>query len=433
MKSLLFRILIIFGLTQSALAQKTLYDLHGGGSLDNFIMNAVGDSLLLQFDETSTTGKQQRNLWLSEKGKSKSSIEEEIFSVVESDGQLYYYFVEGRSKSPELKVLLVDADQKKETSSVLRFDGTFLGRTVGKILTLYFVSADGQTLSIKKVQGLTVVEQKVFKLPINILEHINNKGIDFFMNGGAFNAFKGMANVKLYPSDTITHMTIEHVDGTQIIKFDLRTSEVTTTSIPHTIKDDFNSFYLDGKLFRIINAKQKFTLNIYDVASGALNASSEILATAPDFKTYFRFGRKNIISHKASFHQMTGDAKVAFPVIAVERHGDRYIVQWGAYYNQNPGGAGVTGLLTNLIFNAFVSSHEAPGVLRYFYYEWDGGNGFTTRDYPPIDAFAREKLDQYEIDHQARVGEKRYIRFKNGVAALYYQRAESHLSVVYFE
>jgi hypothetical protein len=134
---------------------------------------------------------------------------------------------------------------------------------------------------------------------------------------------------------------------------------------------------------------------------------------------------------------MTRDSKVTTPALAVENHDGKYIVQWGTYDNQNDRailpGPSVAGIITTIVTASISHFRERPGLLRYFYYEWDGGNEFKVRDYPPASPLDRERIDEYEILHQTRVSEKNYIQYKDGIVAFYYDRPENYLSVVYFD
>jgi hypothetical protein len=423
-------------LLQPVMSQKVLREFHGGGSRKDFKIHTIGDSVLLQFDETLPSGRIKRSYWITEHATTGDQIDEDVFAVARSESKTYFYYLDGRSKSRTLKALVGEGVTKKPIEASIPLNGTLLGKTTDHGLNLYLLGDDGITMTIKLVQGTNVVSERVFKLPNDLRDHLA-QGIDFFTTKSSFDTFQGTANVKLYESTEVIFISIDHVDGTLILKLDLRTSEVTSNDIVFSDPNNFSSFLCDGKLFRVTNTRQKFTLNVFDVQTGSLLGSSELPDSIPDFKVYFRYGRKNIISHKATFHQMTRGSKVTTPALAVENHDGKYIVQWGTYDNQNDRAIlpvpSIAGIITTIVTASISHFRERPGLLRYFYYEWDGGNAFKVRDYPPASPLDREKIDEYEIIHQTRVSEKNYIQYKDGIVAFYYDRPENYLSVVYFD
>jgi hypothetical protein len=439
MKTLSTFLCFFLFLIQATFPQKVLHEFRGGDRRNGFKIHAIGDSILLQFDESLPSGGINRSYWITGEATTGDKIDEDVLAVVKTEGRTYFYYLDGRAKSRTLKALVAEGSTKNPVEASIPINGTLIGKTAGHHLTLYTLDDDGLTLTIRLINGMTVAVEKKFKLSANLHDNATENGIDFFSASTSFTSFKGLANIKFYHSDSVMYVTLDRSRLTTLVmRLDLKTGEVTTKAIPFSGPENFNSFYLDGKLFRVFNTKRKFELSVYDVATGTLLAKNEIPDTVPDFKVYFRYGRKNIISHKALFHQMTGDAKVSWPSIAVEKVDDKYIIQWGGYYNQNSGGIvaptpTLAGVLTAVIATTVLQLREKPGVLRYFYNEWDGGTGFKVRDYPPSTQLPREKIDDYEIVHQPRVSEKSYVQYKNGIVAFYYDRPENYLSVVYFD
>jgi hypothetical protein len=95
------------------------------------------------------------------------------------------------------------------------------------------------------------------------------------------------------------------------------------------------------------------------------------------------------------------------------------------------GGATPAGIITTIVGTTVLQMMEGPGVNRYFYYAWNEQQNSFQRLDPPL-RLVRAAIDCYEIDHVIRFEDKRYIAYRDGIAAIYYDSSARTVSVVYF-
>ena len=130
---------------------------------------------------------------------------------------------------------------------------------------------------------------------------------------------------------------------------------------------------------------------------------------------------------------MSTSGKIA---IYVSKVNEKYIVQWGTYYNRNddmlaPQFSNPAALVASIAGTIILQQREKPGVHRYFNYEYYPDSGFKRRNLST--EILREEIDHYELDNATRVTFKTYIDYKMGVAAIYYNLKEGYLKIVAFE
>jgi len=426
--------ILVFLSTLFTIGQQILYTHHTTGTLKDFTTVRLGDSLLFSFkDIPNDSRRSQHAVWLADSvAHPTDPVDAEVFTAARFGRDDYFYFFEGKSRSRRLKTWIYNDSTKArvESADTLFLHGKIIGSYVDGNLFVVSFREMGSELSLVEINRMRVVSEKRFRLPQPIAPELAAGPVDFYTDASEI-TFQGRSNVKVFKYDKLyvlydlgsrTYaMTLDPQTGAADLKAFLASSEAA----------DFRSFLIDGKLFRILHAKKKFQLDIFDLATSAQIAKSELTAAQPDFNTYFRYGRKNVIHHKHKFSNMLKAANVSTPQIAVLKRDGQYIVQWGDYYDENGMGGAGAGIIGMIVTTAIMQMMEGPGLNHYFYYAWNEQQNSFQRLDPPLNV-VRDAIDCYEMDHVVRFEDKRYIAYRDGIAAIYYDSSARMVSVVYF-
>lgn len=415
--------------------QQILYTHHTTGTLKDFSAVRLGDSLLFSFKDIPNDSRRARHaVWLADSTvRPVDPLEADVFAAARFGHADYLYFIEEKSRSRRLKAWIYNDSTKARTEAAdtLFLHGKIIGSYVDKNLFVVAFREMGSEISLVEINRMRVVSEKRFRLPQPIAPEIAVGPVDFYTDVSEINTFQGRSQVKVFKYDKLyviydlgsrTYvMTLDPQTGATDLKPFLASSEAA----------DFRSFLIDGKLFRILHSKKKFQLDIFDLATSAQLAKSELTAQ-PDFNAYFRYGRKNVIHHKHKFSNMLKAANVSTPQLAVVKRDGQYIVHWGDYYDENGMGGAGAGIIGMIVTTAILQMMEGPGLNHYFYYAWNEQQNSFQRLDPPL-ALVRDAIDCYEMDHVVRFEDKRYVAYRDGVAAIYYDSSARTVSVVYFD
>ena len=417
--------------------QQILYTHHTTGTLKDFSAARLGDSLLFSFKDIPNDSRRARHaVWLADSTvHSVDPLDVDVFAAARFGHADYLYFIEEKSRSRRLKAWIYNDSTKARTEAAdtLFLHGKIIGSYVDKNLFVVAFREMGSEISLVEINRMRVVSEKRFRLPQPIAPEIAAGPVDFYTDASEANTFQGRSHVKVFKYDKL-YVIYDLGSRTYVMTLDPQTGATDLKSfLASSEAADFRSFLIDGKLFRILQSKKKYQLDLFDLATATQLAKSELTATTqPDFNTYFRYGRKNVIHHKHKFSGMLRAGNVSTPQLTVLKRDGQYIVQWGHYYDENGMVGPAAGFIGMIVGTMILQMMEGPGLHHYFYYAWNEHQNSFQRLDPPLN-LVRDAIDCYEIDHVVRFEDKRYVAYRDGVAAIYYDSSARTVSVVYFD
>jgi hypothetical protein len=427
--------ILVFFSPLFSIGQEILYTHHSTGKLKDFSAVRLGDSLLFSFKDIPVNSRRVNHaVWLADSAVHPvDPLDADIFAAARYGHADYLYFIEEKSRSRRLKAWIYNDSTKArvESADTLFLHGKIIGSYVDRNLFVVSFREMGSELSLVEINRMRVVSEKRFRLPQPVAPEIAVGPVDFYTDTSEVNTFQGRSHVKVFKYDKL-YVIYDLGSRTYVMTLDPQTGAADVKSfLASSEAADFRSFLIDGKLFRILHSKKKFQLDIFDLATSAQIAKCELTAAQPDFNAYFRYGRKNVIHHKHKFSNMLKAANVSAPQLAVLKRDGQYIVQWGDYYDENGMGGAGAGIIGMIVTTAILQMMEGPGLNHYFYYAWNEQQNSFQRLDPPL-ALVRDAIDCYEMDHVVRFEDKRYVAYRDGVAAIYYDSSANTVSVVYF-
>ena len=440
----LLTIFFILFTTVDSLSQQILYDYKSKGGLKDFNALPIGDSILFSCEEFVANTWIRKSKWITDTQISGFNLPTDAFAAATFGNEIYLYSLDGKPKSRVLKAVSLNPNTKvnQESNIALPLTGTLVGNYIDKNLFLLLLQDHGRSLRVVEIHKMNIVNEIHFKLPISLSYHLWREfSGDLFFKPTALNSFKGNSKVKIFKSDKF-YITLDQRDpssqwNTLVLTLDTFTQTVTSSEFKTKTNAVFSSFILDDKLFRVLNDKKRFIVEIYSLRSGTLVSQSEVGAHDEDFPIYFRYGRKNEINADERFSSMQRFAGHSEASLVVHKVAGTYFIQWGTYFNDNgmtAGGIYPVGMMNMLVGSVILHLMEGPGVNRYFYYEWtEPDNMFRVREQKV--ELIREKIDAYEIaKNEAGITykHKSYMEYKAGIIGIYYDN-KKNLSIVHFE
>ena len=299
----------------------------------------------------------------------------DAMAAVTFGNEIYLYSLDGKPKSRILEAVSLNSQTKlnQKLNTALPLTGTLLGNYVDKNLFLLLLQDQGKSLRVVEIHKMNIVNEIHFKLPISFSYHLWREfSGDLFLKS-ALNSFKGNSKVKIFKSDKF-YITLDQRDPssqwkTLVLTLDPHTQAVTSSEFKTKTNAVFSSFILDEKLFRVLNDKKSFIVEIYSLKSRQLISQSEVVAGEKDFPVYFRYGRKNEINVDELFSRMRRFARDCEASLVVHKIDETYLVQWGTYFNDNGmmgGAVNPAGLMSMFVGTMILQLMEGPGVHSIF-------------------------------------------------------------------
>jgi len=388
-----------------------------------------------------------RQLWISPNGvKDFFSSGHVPFAAVSRNDSLYLYETKRSAKKNfAIAARVFSNNDVLDTDQITSFTGDIIGSfVVNDILHVIGINQSNKTLGVLEIEGNRLVRSHKFFLGEYTAYVLDANGVEFIAENAGTNALKGITPSKIYQRGKKLYLTIDHqyTDynfdhtpvknvGIEIKTFDLDSDKVTSTIIPRG-KSHFRSWMIDDKVFVVNPTKNMFFTTVYSLASGSVISRDSLSTKIPDFNVFFRYGRRDIITQRARFYAMAKEVKTCTPTVYVSKENEKYVIQYGTYYDQNgfvAPMASPAGLIAAIVGTAIMQARERPGVHRYFDVDYDGQHTFKRREVQGTTL--KEKIDYYESANFEFVSFKTYINYKNGVAGIYLK--DQKLLVVAYE
>ena len=445
---------------QEVSAQRVIAEFPSKNQQLNFQAIPFGDSILFSYDEVvGPNGRRVGDVkWVS-----KAGIAHDVFCpvnvfAVESEGdKIYHYYRERKSLRAFEK--LVDSRTMNNLPESIEFkDVIILASYVDGNLFLILLEEGGKEISVLEIAGMRVVKTTTYQLPIALDEDIKKNTYIEFYDEPLLDSFKGRARVKIFLAGADIYLVIDkrqleptktNPNVTHVLHLD-KAGGVKYRRFPSTGKADFGSFLYDGKLFQNHIAKDKFSLVVYDLSGRQLmrydvTADSLEVGKKDSPKVNFRRGRQNFQGWD-TFQSIFKQTGMSDPLIVASKNGERYMIQWGTYFDENGAGTYASGvaplvsMLTFFVTTAIKQVSDGPGLSRYLYFETDLSTGKILPAELPPSGLLRGKIDEYERNRQKKSNSpfesKSYLPFLDGVLAIYRLEPREMIGVtqlVYFD
>jgi len=351
----------------------------------------------------------------------------------------FYYADQAKSK---FTIQAIEADFKKR--STIDFPGELVLN--GKMLTMLtddnqvvIFSYDKGTIYEVVIDGLKASSKKSYQLPESMTS-VNARDVTLCVEGDHVGVVEAKSNLKIFLNDewiTAVHDNSGYSSThTAVTRFERSSGKVVTQTIP--TKGKFSSTILDTLVYRTINGKSAFKLEIFGVNSASKIHEYNIAALPANEEqlVYFREGRANTIGKIETLKHMMKTSPACEPFVVAQYQGNTTVLTWGTYFDDNgamgPGGLDpITGMAKMIIGTTIKQIAPGPGVSRYFYLQGNLNDGFTLNDNSDC---LRARVDAFETAQQKDAATKRksYFKINGDIVAAYYLSKSNKLIFVKF-
>ena len=429
------------------------HELPDKGSFQNIELLSIGDTIIANLSMWFQGNAQLSSFVLSPDRKLASlpnlrwANRKDIAGIVAlPDGRKRIYYVNQEKK--QFTILASELHFKNrnfaDTPGELILGGQMLGMfTDNNTVVLFYF--DKGTIHEIVLDGLNITNKKSYVLPAGMAD-VHAREITFFPEGDHVGAVQAKSTLKLILNDeSITAVHDYWGYGyksvyTTVAICERSSGKVTVKTFPSD--GILSSTIVDNFLYRTINSKNTFVMEVFDVNSATKIHEHRIDASPATEKqmVYFREGRAHRVSKTESLEHMMHIMKRAAPVepfVMAQNQGDSVVITWGNYFDDNgamgPGGLDpVTGLIIMAVGTTIKQVSPGPGISRYFYLMGNVKGGFTLKDDPD---FLRARIDLFEMEQQKSEVAKKYgyFNFRGDVIGIYYLPKKNKLKFVKFQ
>jgi hypothetical protein len=422
----------------------------------------VNDSVFFSFTQSGF----KSNYWIGENGKKSEVLlnipsDAPIVGLVQQDGKTYYYYLNNPNDNLILQVMEQTVGQTviPPAHPIFPIPGELLGVHAEKTsVTIVSYHMKDNRVRILMVGGLTVLYDKLFDMPFNLVPHISHNS-GFMMQNDVAAFEKGDQTFKLYREGNSVVISIDDDQlgkdnsKTSILKLDMATGKKEVHEIKRDDYDKFISFYHQGKVYQLVTSQKLYQCDIYDLKSGKIIFNKKIAKpkSLHQQKIFARRGKKQEVDYSDLYQMMDHEAEASIVVeSAADTTQERLVLGTVEYF--------ASGASTAVLFLGAFSS-LIPAMIRLgvqtqsFYYSKyttkrylilkgnkEMGYDFEALENNPNPSI-RQAIDEYEISRTTgrakglpnwNLKYKAYFQLNDGVLGIY-QESGKKLTVLKYD
>lgn len=271
--------------------------------------------------------------------------------------------------------------------------------------------------------------------------------------GGLTTIPQGSMPTKIYKDGAFMVLTIDEErfparkSATKVLKLHLETGQYNLYSVPGPENDQFSSFYLDDKLFRLSTSVKSFEWLIYDIPTAELLYRKAFMRdkSMREENVVVRTADSHEVGHGNLYHTMGHYGEPSIVVEPVSTSDLR--ITSGTFQNSKgvvlAGGMSPAAILAGLLIHNVVNQLQPPpGIQHYFSLKGNLGKGFELEGVQNGSPRSiRQLIDDYEISRTSGVpkGEEKwswfllykgYLPIKNGALGIYVEKRKDQKKLI---